>query len=205
LYSTFDLSILRLPFHSFCDTARARRYFAPSVQNVLIHIQKNKTITCMPIEGFVLMTGFIELFYTGRDNTLEFTITHTLVSTVTSSLPLLGSGFQRRSSPSSGFPNCPRPQLPASNSSSSQRLSTNTPLSHSPTNSIHLNRTNSTVCLLITSRHGPHRKHSSNSSSTVASRSSHMDPIENNSSQLVHWCVLEICCLATGDVYRVIT
>jgi hypothetical protein len=39
------------------------------------------------------MTGFIELFDTARDYTLQFTVTHILVSKVTSSLPLLGSGF----------------------------------------------------------------------------------------------------------------
>jgi hypothetical protein len=32
------------------------------------------------------MVGFIELFDTARDYTLQFTTTHTLVSTVTSSL-----------------------------------------------------------------------------------------------------------------------
>jgi hypothetical protein len=36
------------------------------------------------------------LFDTERDYTLEFTVTHTPVSTVTSSLTLLGSSFQRR-------------------------------------------------------------------------------------------------------------
>jgi hypothetical protein len=47
--------------------------------------------------GFGLINGFIVLFDTAHDYTLQFTITqtHTLVSTVTSSLPLLGSGFQQ--------------------------------------------------------------------------------------------------------------
>jgi hypothetical protein len=45
------------------------------------------------------MTGFIGLFITARDYTLQFTITQTLVSTVTSSLPLLGNVFQRRTFP----------------------------------------------------------------------------------------------------------
>jgi hypothetical protein len=44
------------------------------------------------IEG----VGFIALFDTARDYTLQFSITHTLVSAVTFPLPLLGSGFQRR-------------------------------------------------------------------------------------------------------------
>jgi hypothetical protein len=42
------------------------------------------------------MIGFIGLFDSARDYTLYFAITHTLVPTVTSSLPLLCSGFQRR-------------------------------------------------------------------------------------------------------------
>jgi hypothetical protein len=39
-----------------------------------------------------------------------------IVSTITPWLPLLGSGFQLRTFPSSGLPNCPRPQLSASHS-----------------------------------------------------------------------------------------
>jgi hypothetical protein len=46
-----------------------------------------------PQTGFALMTGFTGLFDTVRDYTLQFTNRHTLVSTVTSSLPLLGSDF----------------------------------------------------------------------------------------------------------------
>jgi hypothetical protein len=43
---------------------------------------------------------------------LHFTIhTHTTVQS-RFHLPLFGSGFQRRTFPSSGFPNYPRPQLP---------------------------------------------------------------------------------------------
>jgi hypothetical protein len=41
------------------------------------------------------MIGFIGLFDTALDYNLELTITHTLVSTVKSTLPLLGSGFKR--------------------------------------------------------------------------------------------------------------
>jgi hypothetical protein len=48
---------------------------------------------------FGLMTGFIGLFDTARDDTSQFTITYTLVFTFTSSLPLLGDGFQRRTFP----------------------------------------------------------------------------------------------------------
>jgi hypothetical protein len=46
------------------------------------------------------------------DFTLQFTVTHTLVSTGVTSLQLFGS-----SSPSSWFPNCPQVQLLAFNSS----------------------------------------------------------------------------------------
>jgi hypothetical protein len=41
---------------------------------------------------------------------------HTLLSTVTSSLPLLSDGFQRPLFPTSGLPNGHRPQQPACNS-----------------------------------------------------------------------------------------
>jgi hypothetical protein len=59
----------------------------------------------MTIDGFGLMTGFIGLFRLARDYTLQYTVTrthtniHVLVSTVTSSLPLLDSAFQRRTFP----------------------------------------------------------------------------------------------------------
>jgi hypothetical protein len=45
-----------------------------------------------------------------------------------SALPLLGSDLQRRTYPSSGFPNCSRPHLPDSNSNSSEQLNLNSSL-----------------------------------------------------------------------------
>ncbi|PNF33963.1 hypothetical protein B7P43_G04650 [Cryptotermes secundus] len=72
--------------------------------------------------GFELMTQFIANFDTSHDYTLQFTITHTLVSTVTSSLLLLGSASNGGHFPSSGFLNCPEPQLQAPNTNSSPRL-----------------------------------------------------------------------------------
>jgi hypothetical protein len=55
-----------------------------------------------------------------------------------SSLRCLVAASNGRHSPSSGFPNCPRPQLPASNSNCSHRLNCNSSLTHllthSPTN-----------------------------------------------------------------------
>jgi hypothetical protein len=48
------------------------------------------------------------------DYTLQITITHILVFSNTVFTALLGSSFHQRMSPSSLFPNCPQPQLPAS-------------------------------------------------------------------------------------------
>jgi hypothetical protein len=56
---------------------------------------------------------------------------------------------------SSGFPNSPWPQPPASNNSS-QRLSPSSPLTDKLSNQL-----NSYLVLPTTSRHGQHRKHSS--------------------------------------------
>jgi hypothetical protein len=60
---------------------------------------------------FGLMTGFIGLFDTARDYTLQFSV-NTLVTTITSSLSSLymvaASNGARSTSPSSGFPNGPR-------------------------------------------------------------------------------------------------
>jgi hypothetical protein len=68
--------------------------------------------------------------------------------------------------PSSGFPNCLRPQLPASHSNSSQRLNSSSyitnSLTHQPTHWFSpLTNCNLQVVLLITSWHGQRRKHRS--------------------------------------------
>jgi hypothetical protein len=77
-----------------------------------------------------MITLYVELLQT-------HTHVHKLAPTVTSSLPLLGKGFQRRSFPSSGLPNYSRPQPTASHSNSYQRLCHDNPLTnlltHQPT------------------------------------------------------------------------
>jgi hypothetical protein len=87
-----------------------------------------------------LMIRFNGLLDTARDYTLQFTVTraraHTPVSTVTSSLPFLLAASNSGCSPSSGFPNCPRPQLLASNSNSSLQMNSkqsSDSLTHQPT------------------------------------------------------------------------
>jgi hypothetical protein len=85
------------------------------------------------IGGFRLMTGFIGLFDTARDYTLQFTIGHTRSSqsaTAFISRCLLLTSNRGRS-PSSCFPNSPRPQPPASDSYSSQRLNYSRPITPS--------------------------------------------------------------------------
>jgi hypothetical protein len=46
-----------------------------------------------------MVIGFIGLFNVARNCTLQFTVTNTLMSRVTSSLSLLGSGIQWRTFP----------------------------------------------------------------------------------------------------------
>jgi hypothetical protein len=75
-------------------------------------------------------------------------ITHTLVSTVTSSLPLLGSAFQRRTFPCPGVSK----RSPASATSFYQQQLTMAELQQ-------FSNYNCKLVLLITSRHGPRRKH----------------------------------------------
>jgi hypothetical protein len=55
-------------------------------------------------------------------HTHTHTHTNTLVHRITSLLSLLVAASNGRRSPSPEFPNCPRPQLPASNSNSPQQL-----------------------------------------------------------------------------------
>jgi hypothetical protein len=108
--------------------------------------------------------------------------------------------------PYSGFPNYPVPRLPVSKSSGSQGLNLSSPLTYSLTNQIaplHSTELHSLTILLITSRHGLHRKH--RSSVTVSNFACAKICTENTASQPVHWRVLRICCLATGFVYTVIT
>jgi hypothetical protein len=144
--------------------------------------------------GFGLMIGFIGLFDTARDYNLQFTVMHihTIVhSRVFTSLMVTASNGGR--SPSSGFPNCPRSQLPASNSNPWQRLYRSSPVTNSPPTNSQTNSLNCTALseskllydwrftanqfvwassplrpttlslmgLVITYRHGPHRKHRS--------------------------------------------
>jgi hypothetical protein len=71
-----------------------------------------------------------------------------------------------------------------------------------------LSQLNSRAVLHITPWNGPQRKSSPNISPIVASRNCCTDRVENTASQLVHWCMLRICCgyrLTTAVVYRAIT
>lgn len=88
-------------------------------------------VTCIggTVDGFGLEIGFTGLFVT-KITELYNSLSHTLVSTSTSSLPLHGSGFNGGRSTSSGSRTNHVPQLPASNTNSSQRLSPNSSLTH---------------------------------------------------------------------------
>jgi hypothetical protein len=77
------------------------------------------------------MIRFIGPFDTARDYTLQFTITQTSVLSHGLHSRCLVAASNGGRSPFSGFPNYPRPQLPASNSNSSQRLNFGSSLTHS--------------------------------------------------------------------------
>jgi hypothetical protein len=85
--------------------------------------------------------------------------------TFQSAVSLPGNGFNGERFPYSGFPIYPVPQLPASNSNSSQWPNCSSPLSDrstiqfTPLHFTQLNWTAPLIDLLITSRHGPHREH----------------------------------------------
>jgi hypothetical protein len=93
-----------------------------------------------------------------------YTHTHTHTSVHNHSRCLVGSS-NGGLSPSSGFPNYPLPQLPASNVNSSRWLNLSSSLTHwvthKPTNNSTDWTPSSITVLLITSRHGPQRKHRS--------------------------------------------
>jgi hypothetical protein len=108
-----------------------------------------------------LLIGFVEILQlvtTSEDHAL--TVLHTSQITigptwssrsVSLHYPLLGSGFNCKRSPSSGFPNCPRPQLPASHNNSSQHLNLSAYLTATPNPSrphLGTDRTEKTATLL---------------------------------------------------------
>jgi hypothetical protein len=104
------------------------------------HFRNDNYEYCHGIEwlytGFGLMVGYIGFFDTARDYSLQFIITHTRARVRTSvHCHVFTSRYSVAASngwcfPSSGFPNYPRPQLPASNSNRTQRLNRNIPLTH---------------------------------------------------------------------------
>jgi hypothetical protein len=84
--------------------------------------------------GFGFVIGIIGLSDTARDYTLYFTVTYTLVYSHVFTSRCLVAASNDGHSPSSGFPNYIRPQLPASRCNSPQRLNHSVRLTHSPTN-----------------------------------------------------------------------
>jgi hypothetical protein len=125
---------------------------------------------------WVIIDGFwldFRIYWTLTNPWLQAIITVPLIHTLYSShtqvfsgccvfYSLLVTASNGGHSPSSGFPNCSRSQLPATHSNSSKRLNPRSSLTnsvtHQPTNSTQLTHPSLTV-LLIISRHGPHRKH----------------------------------------------
>jgi hypothetical protein len=129
------------------------------------------TVTCMEwlSTGFGLVIGFIEFLQHVTTNTITTTVwvihskfhcnysTHKVFSVLLSRCSVAALNIVHP--PYTGFPNCPRPQLPASHSNSSQRLSTSSYLTHSSTNTLHsTDWLKSKRVLLITFRRGPRRK-----------------------------------------------
>jgi hypothetical protein len=76
------------------------------------------------------VTGFTGLFDTKRVTTFYSSLLHTSFQSRLHCRCLVSASNGGRS-PSSGYPNCPRPQLPASNSNSSQGLNRSSPLTNS--------------------------------------------------------------------------
>jgi hypothetical protein len=120
------------------------------------------------------MIGFIGLFdaqlVTAPYRSVSHTHTHTTVHSHIFTSCCSVAASNGRWSPSSRFPNYPWPLLPTSHSNSSQWLNLSSSLNNSVTHqSINLTQltplTDSThfllTILLVTSRHGPHRKHCS--------------------------------------------
>jgi hypothetical protein len=107
----------------------------------------------------------VTTFYTSLLHTYTHIYTHSSIHShvFTSSCSVAASNGGR--SPFSGFPNSPRPKLPASNSNSTQRLNRSSSLTHWLTQSL-TSKFNSywltpPANLLLTNWHGPRRKYRS--------------------------------------------
>jgi hypothetical protein len=95
-------------------------------------------------------------------HSLSLSIYLSLVSTVASSLAIAWEWLSTVDVPLTlGFQTIPVPQLPASNSSTSQGLNRSSPLTLSLTTQLTPLHWLSLIALLITSRHRSHRKHRS--------------------------------------------
>jgi hypothetical protein len=156
---------------SICSIYTVWRYNCTMQSSIQSHFWHQLSRDWVTIHGFWIDDGFIAHFDTARDYNLQFIILHTSVYSHMCTSRCSVAAFNGERSPSSGFPNYLRPQLPPSHSNSSKRLN----ISSSPTNSLtewltqsltnqrtqfNSTFTNSTAPL-ITSRHGPHRKHRS--------------------------------------------
>jgi hypothetical protein len=106
--------------------------------------------------GFGLVSQFIAHFDIAHDYIRVHRYTHTSVHIHVITARCLVAASNGGHSPSPlGSRTIRVPQLPASNSNSSQGLNRSSTLTHSPTN-----RLIAPTVLLITSRHGPHNSHS---------------------------------------------
>jgi hypothetical protein len=143
--------------------------------------------------GFRLVIGFFKhLRIVTTSNCIGLSLIHTLYNSLQQALSLLSLLYLHRLSPGSGFQR-------RSFLSYRVRTLTGRRLSH--------NSLNSRLVLLVTPRHGPHKNTSPSSSSIVVSRSCRADRVDNVAYQLLHWCMLRICCghyVATAVVYRVV-
>jgi hypothetical protein len=100
----------------------------------------------------------------------------------------------------------PVPQLPTSNSNSSQGLNRNSPLTHQPTHSISHQTPTLLTAVWRLSSNGSWRSLYCLSTDRIGDTSPKQffycsyrtDRAENTTSQLLQCCVLRICCLATG-------
>jgi hypothetical protein len=125
-FSELEISHSPIPWYT-----HKCRILVKSVQASGTGEGQKHSVTC-----FWLVIRFIGLFHTARDCTIQFTVTHTHTPYCPHSR-LLYCCFVVASnsgcSPSAGFPTIPVPQLPGSNSNSSQGPNRSSPLTNSLT------------------------------------------------------------------------
>jgi hypothetical protein len=117
----------------YCQEPRTTNVTVLAIWTPIAELLQIIIVTCIDC-GFI--SSFIGFLATTRDNALHMAITHTSVNSHFFTIRCLVAASNGIRSPSSGFPNCPWPRLPAYIGDSSQHLNRSSSLIDSQLHSL---------------------------------------------------------------------